>query len=207
MGTSDLRVRSCDGRGGRQWCLAGMVGLLTSAVAMGQATDALVTITGGADQTAHNYSWTVRNHDTSPIVYLEFPHYRADLFTTPAGWEQKGTTYLVNIGVADKPGVCIARPVPPHPGIVRGASASFGMRVAQRRGLLGKNTVTVRFADGKEVRVKDVELPVPPEETSKYVPLIGMGVLFVVFVAYRTIRNRRAAGSDGVSEEESAEHG
>ena len=57
-----------------------------------------VTIVGGADATGHRYTWTVTNEDTSPIVYVEFPHYRANLFFSPHGWSTDESTFLVNVG-------------------------------------------------------------------------------------------------------------
>ena len=35
------------------------------------------------------YDWKVTNHHTSPIIYIEFPHYHADTFGAPAGWTQE----------------------------------------------------------------------------------------------------------------------
>src|SRR5437868_3393823 len=43
------------------------------------------------DASGQNYAWIVTNNHTSPIVYVEFPHYHADTFHTPDGWDQKCT--------------------------------------------------------------------------------------------------------------------
>jgi len=45
-----------------------------------------VTITGRADKSGKQYVWTVTNEYCSAVVRVEFPHYMADLFTSPTGW-------------------------------------------------------------------------------------------------------------------------
>ena len=52
------------------------------------AQENLVVIEGEPDESGHNYQWTVTNQHDSPIVEIEFPHFRADLFTAPEGWRQ-----------------------------------------------------------------------------------------------------------------------
>lgn len=154
------------------------------------SADESVTIDGGPDTTLQNYSWTVTNHHTSPIVYVKIPHYRAAVFEAPRRWDTSKTTYLVNVGVPDKAGFCVAEAIAPTPGISRGSSREFKMSLNVQRGLLGKGTVIVRFADGTEAKVFGVELSVPPEPSGKWVPLIGAGAIFVVWVLIRTLRQR-----------------
>ncbi|NLE59271.1 MAG: hypothetical protein GX616_12995, partial [Planctomycetes bacterium] len=93
-----------------------------------QSQEKLAEITGGVDETRQNYYWTVVNNYSSPIVHVEFPHHRADRFQIipSTGWEQE-CTYLVNVGVPDKPGVCIAKAKAPNPGIPPGARHDFSM--------------------------------------------------------------------------------
>ena len=149
-----------------------------------------VTITGGADTSGHNYSWTVTNEHTSPVVYVAFPHYRAGLFFTPAGWAAK-STFLVDAGVEERPGVCTARADPPTAGIPPGRSAQFGMQIAARGAQRGPGQVTVRFADGTETIVSGVELPQPETFGDKYLSLIGLGLVFGVAIVAREWHVRR----------------
>lgn len=157
-----------------------------------QSADRLVEITGGADQTRQNYAWTVINKHTSPIVHVEFPHYHADLFRIipSAGWEQE-CTFLVNVGVPDKPGVCIARPQAPNPGIPPGGRHDFEMRLTAKGAMVGKGQVTIKFADDKVVTVPGVTLPVPPPPSFKLLPLVGAAIIFGLWVLIRTLRERR----------------
>ena len=67
-----------------------------------------VTISGGADTSGQNYRWTVTNHYGSPVVYIQFPHYHADTFFAPDGWE-KECTNLIRVGARNAPGTCTAR--------------------------------------------------------------------------------------------------
>lgn len=164
-----------------------------------QAQTDLVEITGGADETLHNYLWVVTNRHSSPIVEIEFPHFRADLFLDPDHlkggdadrWEQE-TKNLVNVGVPDEPGYCIARVRPPYLGILSGRSEDFGMRVAPARAYKGRGTVKVTFADGKVVTVPGVELPEPPQSSEQYAALIGAGVLFALVVVAHQWRKRKS---------------
>lgn len=162
--------------------------------AAARAEDKLVEISGGADETRHNYEWLVVNHHTAPITYIEFPHYRADLFAVPPNWT-KETTYLVNVGVPDRPGVCIARPEPPNPGIVRGGAQRFGMRISAQGAAVSTGQVKVKFSDGKETIVTGVALPEPPLNRSRLLPLLGAALIFGLWVVIRTIRDRRRASA------------
>ncbi|MGB9626872.1 MAG: hypothetical protein ACPMAQ_18625 [Phycisphaerae bacterium] len=150
-----------------------------------------VTITGGADDTAHNYAWTVTNRHVSPIVEVEFPHYHADTFMVPPGWTQR-CTYLVNVGVEDRPGVCTAA-APAGDGIAHGESAEFGMRICAAGANVGRGNVRVRFADGSEAVVAGVSLPEASPTSTKYMPLVGLAVIFVLVVVIRERRRHRSS--------------
>jgi hypothetical protein len=164
-------------------------------VATTAARAEMATIEGRADTSGHNYEWVVTNDSASPIVSIEFPHYHADLFSVPPGWQSK-TTFLVNVGVPDEPGVCIATAQPPNPGIVRGGSARFGMRITAKGAPVGKGAVKVRFADGREVLVTGVELPEPPASSFKFLPVVVGAIILVLWVVIRTLRERRRRASE-----------
>jgi hypothetical protein len=154
-----------------------------------------VEIEGEPDITGHNYEWRVTNRYKSPIVYLEFPHWHADIFTGPDGWSTKDSTYLVNVDVPDLPGIGIAKADSTH-SIRRGSSASFYMRVAPKGADRGTGQVKVRFEDGTVEFVPNVHLPTaPPEDPYKHVPMIALFLLFLGFVAVKTWRQRRGQQS------------
>lgn len=174
----------------RRSCMVLMMIVLSPRLPAATADDKLASIDGEVDPTRQNYEWFVTNHHTAPIVYIEFPHYRADVFNVPPRWKAE-TTFLVNVGVPDKPGVCIARPEPPNPGILRGGSQPFSMRITAKGAAVGRGEVKIRFADGKETVIRDVVLPEPPPTDFKLLPLVGAAIIFGSWVLIRAIRDRR----------------
>jgi hypothetical protein len=171
--------------------------LLMAPTASATADDnALVTITGGAEDSRHHYSWVVTNRHTAPIVRIEFPHYKAYLFFVPDGWSTE-TTALVHIGVKDAPGVCTAKVDSSAEGIAPGESATFRMQVGDLRAKPLAGSVRVKFADGREASISGVELPTRGSKTEKYVPLIGLGLIFATWVLIANIRRRRSAARVG----------
>ena len=153
-----------------------------------------VTISGGASDVDHSYNWTISHEHTSPVVYVEFPHYRASLFFAPEGWTTK-STFLVNVGVEDRPGVCTAEAGSPASGIAAGAVANFKMQVVRRGTSPGTGAVLVRFADGAEVKVSGAELPVRESLSDKFMALYALGAGFLLWVVIREVRNRKGKAS------------
>jgi len=152
-----------------------------------------VTITGGADGSGQNYHWTVTNHYGSPVVYIQFPHYHADTFLTPDGWE-KECTNLIHVGARKKPGTCTASVDSPGKGIASGHSAEFGMRLARGGGYHRRpGQVTVRFADGTQTIVGGVELPTASTTSERLYALIGFALVFVIVVYVQVRRRRKGA--------------
>jgi hypothetical protein len=149
-----------------------------------------VAITGGADASGHTYTWQVQNGGTSPIVEVCFPHYRAGLFFPPGGWSNDCTA-LVKVGAKDEPGFCTARATAPAEGIAKGRSTPFSMQIAAAGAKRGLGEVVVRFADGSETRIAGVELPQQEGLGDRYVSLIALGAVFLIFVAVQAVRNRR----------------
>ena len=86
------------------------------------------TMTGGADVSGRNYSWTVTNEHSSPIVYLEFPFDKVLLFLAPQGWQTNCSQQTGDI-FEHSAESCAARAPSPASGITRGATAEFGMRL------------------------------------------------------------------------------
>ncbi|MEK7732337.1 MAG: hypothetical protein AAB363_10825 [Planctomycetota bacterium] len=159
--------------------------------------DSAVSITGGADASGHTYTWQVANGGASPIVEVRFPHYRAGLFFPPPGWSNDCTA-LVHVGAKDEPGVCTARSPAPADGIAPGRSAPFSMQIAADGAKRGRGEVVVRFADGSETRIAGVELPQQEGLGDKYVSLIALGAVFIIFVAVQAVRKRRRRAASAI---------
>jgi hypothetical protein len=197
----DRRVAA---RPGRVDVVAACALLITGATAHAQTADVL--IESEVDVSAHNYTWTITNHTNDAIVYVEFPHYHADMFFAPGGWKQE-CTYLVGIGVPDRPGVCKASVEAARDGIAPGASAEFSMRIASAGAQQGEGVVRVRLEDGTEIKVTGVAVPIPPSTLGKYVPLIGLAAIFVLGIVLHARRQRKNAApsaSDGFTDDPSA---
>jgi hypothetical protein len=178
----------------RAW-FGGMLAVALSAASV-HAESALVTIEGGVDDTLHGYKWTIINHHTSPIVYVEFPHYGADTFSPPVhGWKQKTTNLVGTTRPAGEKSVCIAEAEPNGPGIPRGGAQTFEMRIAPAGAATGRRSVTIRFRDGTETVVTNVEVPVAPP-TSRNLSLIGAALIFGGYVLFRALRDRRRRRSE-----------
>lgn len=177
-----------------------LLAALPVAAARAQDGPTLATITGGRDQSGQNYQWTIRNLHTSPLVYMEFPHYFADLFVPPDGWDLGECTNLMRAGAREAPGVCRASATA-EKGIQPRLSAKVQMRLGRGgRDYHGKGTVTLRFADGKEARIANVELPVAPSAMDRFIMPIGFAVVMALIILGRAISRRRksvggAAGS------------
>ncbi len=170
--------------------------LATPALSLGQADQVL--ITGGVDDTKHNYAWQLTNRSPKRVVSVEFPQYGADMFEQPEGWKQDCTN-LVNVGWKKKAGRCIATS---EAGLGPGATAAFTMRIYGPGAPVGTGTVLVRFDDGSEAKIPGVTLPLTPQSGTPYLALIGTGLIFVAFVFLRERRRRRAAGASDPQDEQ-----
>lgn len=157
--------------------------------------DSPVAVVGGADASGQLYTWTVTNRHTSKVVRVEFPHYRAVLFFAPERWSTD-CTFLVNVGVEDSPGVCVAAAPTEAEGIPPGRSAEFRMQCSAAGARRGAGTVSVRFADETRSEVSGVELPCPEGVGDKYVPLIGLGAIAVILTFVSLVRRLVARRSE-----------
>ena len=166
-----------------------VVCLVLVSAACAFASDPSAGITGGADTSGHTYTWQVHNGGTSPLLQVRFPHYRAGLFFPPQGWSSDCTA-LVKVGAEDEPGICTSRSMAPADRIATGGLLTFAMQIAPAGAKRGPGEVTVRFADGSETRVGGVELPQRERAGDRYLPLFGLGGVFVTFVIARAVRNR-----------------
>lgn len=177
------------------------VAALLAAAPTAHAQDSTrATIEGGLQLSDGSYAWTVANLHTSPIVELTFPHYLADQFHVPKGWKQE-TTYLVNVGVEERPGICKAIAPSPDAGIAPKTKGSFGMRLSRKRAPRGSGTVNIRFADGTTAAIANVELPVAPSNLEAPMMIGGFGTVLLIFILARRKRRKRAEEeADAVAE-------
>ena len=162
------------------------------------------TMIGGADASGRNYSWTVTNEHSSPIVYVEFPFDKVLLFLAPQGWE---TDCDRHTGTAFEHGAetCAARTPSPASGIAHGATEEFEMRLYRSGARRGPGTVLIRFADGSEVRVGGVELPRRKGLGDRYVALFALGAAFAVWGVVRAVRRLRTSATP--TDEPTTRHG
>ena len=191
---------SCSAMGGH--AIARVCLVLGTAFTPALASDApLVEIIGGTDASGQNYTWTVTNRHRSPIISLAIPHYRAALFVAPPGWSAD-CTYLVNVGVEDRPGVCTITPLASGgSGLANGRSAEFRMQIAASGAGRGRGRVSVRFADGTSVEIDGVETPQPLAAMDRYAPVLGLGGIALLALLIGLFRNRRkSAASPSPSE-------
>ncbi|MBI1826205.1 MAG: hypothetical protein HY287_10390 [Planctomycetes bacterium] len=165
--------------------------LVAFALTSASASASSVKIAGGADDSGHQYVWTVTNDGPSAVVQIEFPQYHASLFFTPDGWTQECTN-LVKVGGRDAPGNCIARANPGTLGIVPGRSAEFRMQIASAGAQRTPGTARITFSDG-HVEGIGVELPAQSSAEDRYISLVGLGVIFLIALAVRCVSKRRRA--------------
>lgn len=157
------------------------------------AADPPATAAGGAsDPSGQNYAWVITNHTDVPIVFVEIPHYNADTFMTPPEWEQECTGLMI-AGHDRGPGRCQAWPKNGEIGIPPGTSADFGMRIAREGAQRRPGVILVRFADSREYRITDVEVPARETTAERYVALYGMALVvgILIFVQWRAHRRRK----------------
>ena len=156
------------------------------------AQDAKVTITGGVDDSGQNYNWRVTNNYSSPIVSIQFPHFRGDLFTAPKGWSQEWKNQ-VKLGAKIAPGWCRTTAFKPEEdGIRRGRWLDFHMRLARGGAMARLGTVTVRFADDTEVQVSNVEVPTAKSFIEENAMGFGLAVLFVIALLVHFRKRKKA---------------
>lgn len=168
-----------------------------------QGTDpgAKAEVVATVDDTGQNYEWAVTNHHYSPIVAIEFAHYKGHLLFAPQGWSVDcGNLY--DIGWKDETGVCRAECDAAADGIIARRTKTFRMHVGDRGVDPGPGDFIVRFADGERYTVAGVPLPVPYRVEGRYVSLIGLGAIFLLFLVYRWLAGRRGLGAAAAAVDE-----
>lgn len=147
-----------------------------------------VTITGGADDSGYNYSWEIANEHDSPIIFVEIPQYKAAAGSPPDGWESKLTNPR---GVGGRTGFFTSQVGTEADGIAPGESATFGLTVSVGGTPRGKGDVLIHFADKTETHVR-AEVPIKEAPGDRNVSLIGLSLIFAVFLVVRAVKRRKS---------------
>ena len=154
---------------------------------------AQVTIEGGLNRQQRLYIWTITNNSNKPITAVRIPHYRAVIFTPPAGWDYE-ITNKNEIGMKMAPGVITAKAgagssIFPSRAKVFTLSFAPGSHTAP-----GTGVATITFADGTTETLPNVEIPWRIPWTRRYTLLIGFGTMFVIFLLVQALRRWRKIG-------------
>lgn len=163
---------------------------IIAASATAIASSPPVIMEGGPDALGTAYSWTLTNQSSSPVVSVALPHYRASLFFAPKGWATSCTN-LVAVGSLDAPGVCTATAPSASLGIAPGRSAQFGLQMGSAVVKRGTGQVVVELADSTRLSIDNVVVPMPERWSDKYVSLVGLGSILVIFIFVQSIRSRK----------------
>lgn len=147
-----------------------------------------VAISGGADDSGQNYTWKITNEHDSPIIFVEIPQYKAAVGFPPDGWESKLTNPR---GLGGRTGFFRSEVGTEADGIAPGESATFGLTVSVRGTPRGKGDVLIRFADETETRVR-AEVPIKEAPVDRNVSLIGLSLIFAVFLVVRAVKRRKS---------------
>lgn len=170
--------------------------LAAAHVAMASGQSPMVEVTGGRDASGQNYVWNIRNLSTQPIARVEIPHYNADMFEEPPGWEAIRENLQGIPGVKSSSGVCQTWTDDPLRQIRPGQTATIRMRINTDGVYRGRGEITVQFADGTRVRVGGVDLPLAPSRFEKLATPLGLAALVAIF-AVVALRRKRAPAADG----------
>jgi hypothetical protein len=171
----------------RLWLASLLVGLFIRPV---HAEEPQVTVVGGSDLSGHQYAWTITNHHNMPITQISFPHFGADVLMGPDGW-RSSCTNAVRVGVSNPTGVCTSMVEGSRGRIIPGSSGEFTLRVARPDAKALPGEMEITFADGSTCVVSGVELPHGEPVGDKYMPLIGLGGIFLIFLIVSALRRRR----------------
>ncbi|MCH8241461.1 MAG: hypothetical protein IH897_02485 [Planctomycetes bacterium] len=152
-----------------------------------------VAISGGADDSGQNYSWKITNKHESPIIFVEIPQYKAGVGIPPDGRNSKLTNPR---GLGGRTGFFTSKVDTAADGIAPGESATFGLTVTVRGTPRGKGDILIRFADETETRVR-AEVPIKETLADRYISLIGLGLIFAVYLVVRAVKRRESVQRTG----------
>jgi hypothetical protein len=148
-----------------------------------------IEIRGGQEpENAHAYSYSVINYENSPVVAVDLPHFRGDVFRTPPGWTFEATERFVRMDL--RAGRFVARASSEQAGIAKGHEGTFSVRVAHLGAARGRGTALVTLRDGRTFNL-EVECAVSESFVERHAALIGMVVVSSVFILFSLWRSHR----------------
>ncbi len=135
-----------------------------------------------------DYIWTVTNRSDKRITSLVVDHYYGKTVTPPKGWVRSNMTGNWGEGQPLEPGIIEFSVEEPLKAIGRGQTREFKVNIDRLwRGACKRQTVTVGFDDGTTLEIPGVVCPSDEDWFKKNVSLVGLGVMFAVFVLWRIV--------------------
>ncbi len=159
---------------------------------------AQVAIDGGREPTnPYKYTWTLTNHGSKNITYLEIPHFLGVGFEAPPHWTYEITEQVVE-GKPVTTGVVRTRPQSPWYALRPGQSAEFSLTVAvvANPPAPRSGTVKIGFADDTVDTIAGVEVPCPVPWLQRHALLLELGAMFALFLLVQALRSRRKKKRD-----------
>lgn len=165
------------------------VGVIMPALA--RADDGVTVVGDVNPDNARQFVWQITNNGRKPIVWFEASHYLGKLVDPPDGWAQ--TKLTANIGLGEKAAVGVVRceAKTPYDAIRPGQSKAIGLRLDRRGGYCEPDDVTVGFADGSTMVIGGVLCPAKEPFLRNNYPVIGLGVMFGLFLVYKVLRGKK----------------
>ena len=179
--------------------IASLVAMTAAITPSASADDARAAIAAVVDKLGQRYEWTVTNHHDSPIVAIEFTHYKAHLLFAPDGWSGDCTNPFRE-GWKNDTGECRITCDAATNGIAVTRSMIFKLHVGDRGVSPGPGDFVVRFASGETYTVTGVPVPVIFVGEGQYSSLIGVGSIALLWLAYRWLRRRRVSNTGSQSD-------
>lgn len=148
-----------------------------------------VDIQGGAQpDNSHAYNYVVTNHASSPVVAVDLPHFRGDVFRVPEDWTFEATERFTSLNTG--PGRFLAKVSNDRAAIAKRGQATFSVRISHLGAAQGRGEAVVLLKDGRRLTIP-VECAVQESLIGRYRSLVGMGTAFVLFVLFGLWRSRR----------------
>lgn len=169
-----------------------VVAFLWSALPPQQSQEAGVTVIGRKrPDNKRDFVWIIRNNTMKSIDLVEVDHYEGTQLFKPPDWVETHRTGKVGIGIKPEPGKIRIEAKTKDARIHPKEKLRFGLRLSHRGGYVAPGTVRIGFSDGTELVLKDVPCPARPPFWLKHFPLIGLSVMFAMFLAAEILLDRR----------------
>ena len=146
---------------------------------------------------AKEFVLTVTNRGARPITSVEHPHFLGLTPIAPDGWEESRMTGNPTRHQKRAPGILEYRAKNAAAAIRKGQSVEFRLLLdVYWPGVMVPMPVTIGLDDGTEIQVSGVACPYRVSYFRQYFPVIGLGVVFAIFILYKLIRGKRESQCD-----------